>query len=132
MELQWVKQQDERYFADSGNRSYIVDLFEVGAYDGDPALTMYDDRYRSTCWSLTTRVGTMTRNPVRLSSNLSSALFAAQVAEDDAGRHCQHQYSDVDDRPGRHRRAVDEDLAATIIGRDGKTYTYWTRLYRQR
>lgn len=123
MELQWVKQQDERYFAGSGNRSYIVGLFEVGAYDGDPALTMYDDRYRSTCWSLTTRVGTMTRNPVRLFSNLSSALFAAQVAED----HHRRQHSDEDDRPGRHRRAEDADFAATITGRDGKTYTYWTR-----
>lgn len=129
MELQWVKQQDERYFADSGNRTYIVDLFEVGAHDGDPTLTMYDDRYWSTCWSLTTRVGTMTRNPVRLFNNLSSALFAAQVAEDRAGGH-RHQCSAVDDRAGRHRRADDEDLAATIIGRDGKTYTYWTRLYR--
>jgi hypothetical protein len=123
MKLQWVKHHDERYSADSGNRTYIVDTFEVGAYDGDPALTMYDDRYRSSCWSLTTRVGAMTRNPVRLFSNLSSALFAAQVAEDNERRH-----SDVVESPGRHQRRVGLDRTATITGHDGKTYTYWTRV----
>jgi len=66
MELHWVKDHDEQYSADSGNRTYIVRLFNVGAYDGDPTLTIYDDRYRSTCWSLTTRVGIVTRNRVRL------------------------------------------------------------------
>ena len=66
MELHWVKDHDEQYSADSGNRTYIVRLFNVGAYDGDPTLTMYDDRYRSTCWSLTTQVGIVTRNPVRV------------------------------------------------------------------
>jgi hypothetical protein len=127
MKLQWVKHHDEQYCADSGNRTYIVGPFEVGAYDGDPALTMYDDRYWSTCWSLTTQVGTMTRNPVRLFSNLSSALFAAQVAEDNARDH-QRQHSDTGDRPGRHQRWVGLDRTATITGRDGKTYTYWTNL----
>lgn len=131
MELHWVKDHDEQYSADSGNRTYIVRLFNVGAYDGDPTLTMYDDRYRSTCWSLTTRVGIVTRNPVRLFNDLSSALFAAQVAEDNARDHQRH-YSDVGDRPGRHRRGVYGDHTATITGRDGKTYTYWTRLRRGR
>ena len=106
MELRWVKDHDEQYSADSGNRTYIVCLFNVGAYDGDPTLTMYDDRYRSTCWSLTTRVGSVTRNRVRLFNDLSSALFAAQVAEDNARNH-QLQHSDGGDRPGRHRRAID-------------------------
>jgi len=41
MELQWVKDHDEQYSADSGNRTYIVCVFNVGAYDGDPTLTMY-------------------------------------------------------------------------------------------
>jgi hypothetical protein len=127
MKLHWVKHHDERYSADSGNRTYIVGLFEVGAYDGDPTLTMYDDRYRSTCWSLTTRVGTITRNPVRLFNNLSSALLAAQVEEDNARDH-QRQHPDAGDRPGRHQRRVDGDHTATIIGRDGNTYNYWTRL----
>jgi hypothetical protein len=125
MKLQWVKHHDEQYSADSGNRSYVVGLFEVGAHDGDPTLTMYGDRYWSTCWSLTTRVGTITRNPVRLFNNLSSALFAAQVAEDESRA---DQHSDAGDRPGRHHRRVDENHTATITGRDGKTYTYWTRL----
>ena len=129
MELHWVKDHDEQYSADSGNRTYIVRLFNVGAHDGDPTLTMYDDRYRSTCWSLTTRVGIATRNPVRLFGDLSSALFAAQVAEDNARDH-QRQRSDMGDRPGRHRRAGDGDRTATITGRDGKTYTYRTRLHR--
>jgi len=128
MKLHWVKHHDERYSADTGNRTYIVGLFEVGAYDGDPTLTMYDDRYRSTCWSLTTRVGTITRNPVRLFNSLSSALLAAQVEEDNA-RDRQRQHPDADDRPGRHQRRVDGDRIATITGRDGKTYTYWTRLH---
>lgn len=130
MELHWVEEDDEQYSAYSGDRSYIVRLFNVGAYDGDPTLTMYDDRYRSTCWSLTTRVGVVTRNPVRLFGNLSSALFAAQNAEDNARDH-QRQDSDVADRPGRHRRGVDGDHTATITGRDGKTYTYWTRRHRR-
>jgi hypothetical protein len=125
MKLQWVKHHDERYSAGSGNRTYVVGLFEVGAYDGDPTLTMYDDRYRSTCWSLTTRVGTITRNPVRLFSNLSSALLAAQVDEDNARN---HQHPEAADRPGRHQRWDGEDHAATITGRDGNTYTYWTRV----
>jgi hypothetical protein len=101
----------------------------VGAYDGDPTLTMYDDRYRSTCWSLTTRVGTVPRGPVRLFDDLSGAFFAAQDAEDKARDH-QRQNSDVGDCLGRHRR-VDGDHTATVTGRDGKTYTYWTRLPRR-
>jgi hypothetical protein len=130
MKLRWAKDNDHQYSADSGNRAYIVRLFEVGAYDGDPTLTMYDDRYWSTCWSLTTQVGTMTRNPVRLFSNLSSALLAAQIAEDNSGDH-RRQCSDVGDRPGRHEREADKGHTATITGRDGKTYTYWTRLPRR-
>lgn len=126
MRLHWVKNHDDHYSADAGNRTYIVRLFNVGAYDGDPTLTMYDDRYRSTCWSLTTRVGSMTRNPDRLFNDLSSALLAAQVAEDNA-RDDPRQHSDVSDRPGRHQRWVGEDHTATITGRDGETYTYWTR-----
>jgi hypothetical protein len=125
MKLHWVKHHDGHYSASSGNRTYVVGLFEVGAHDGDPTLTMYGDRYWSTCWSLTTRVGAITRNPVRLFNNVSSALFAAQVAEDKARA---HQQSDAGDRPGRHQRRVDENHTATITGRDGKTYTYWTRL----
>jgi hypothetical protein len=125
MKLQWIKHHDERYSANSGNRSYVVGLFEVGAHDGDPTLTMYGDRYWSTCWSLTTRVGTITRNPVRLFNNLSSALFAAQVTEDKARA---DQNPDAGDRPGRHHRRADENHTATITGRDGKTYTYWTLL----
>jgi hypothetical protein len=54
MTLHWITDDDEQYSADSGDRTYIVGVFNVGAYDGDPTLTMYDDRYRSTCWSLTT------------------------------------------------------------------------------
>lgn len=127
MKLHWVKDHDEQYSAKSGNRTYVVGLFNVGAYDGDPTLTIYDNRYWSTCWSLTTRAGTLTRNPVRLFNNLSSALFAAQVAEDDTWDH-QRPHTDVGDRPGRHQRDFDADLTATITGRDGKTYTYWTRL----
>jgi len=127
MKLHWFKEHDEQYSAGSGNRTYIVGPFNVGAYDGDPTLTMYDDRYWSTCWSLTTRVGTVTRNPVRLFNNLSSALFAAQLAEDNAWDH----HSDLGDGPGRHRRELDGEFTATITGRDGKTYTYWTRLHRR-
>jgi hypothetical protein len=67
--LHWVNDHDEQYSAESGNRTYIVGLFNVGAYDGDPTLTMCDDRYWSTCWSLPTRAGTVTRNPVRLFNN---------------------------------------------------------------
>jgi hypothetical protein len=130
MQLHWVKDHDEQYSAASGNRTYIVGLFNVGAYDGDPTLTLYDNRYWSTCWSLTTQAGTVTRNPVRLFSKLSGALFAAQVAEDNA-RERQRRHADIDDPPGRHRREPDGDLAATITGRDGKTYTYWTRLARR-
>jgi hypothetical protein len=107
MELHWVKEHDEQYSADGGNRTYIIRLFNVGGYDGDPTLIMDDDRYRSTCWSLTTRVGIVTRNRVRLFNDLSSALFAAQVAEDNARDH-KRQHSDVGDRPGRHRRRVNE------------------------
>jgi hypothetical protein len=155
MELRWVKDHDEKYSAYSGNHTYIVRLFNVGAYDGDPTLTIYDDRYRSTCWSLTTRVGAATRHRVRLFNDLSSALFAAQVAEDNARDHqpplprraptrraresvpssvqqaTAQQHLDVGDRPGRHRRGVDDAHTATITGRDGKTYTYWTRLPRR-
>jgi hypothetical protein len=130
MKLHWVKDHDEQYSAGSGNRTYIVRLFDVGAYDGDPTLTMYDNRYRSTCWSLTTRVGTVTRNPVRLFNDLSSAFLAAQVAEDSAGNH-QRRHPDVGDRPGRHRREIDGEHIATITGRDGNTYTYWTRPHRR-
>lgn len=129
MKLRWVK-DDEQYVASSGDRTYIVGLFNVGAYDGDPTLTMYDDRYRSTCWSLTTRVGIVTRNPVRLFNDRSSALFAAQHAEDLAREH-QRQHPDMDDRPGRHRRGVRGDHTVTITGRDGETYTYWTRRHRR-
>ena len=129
MKLHWVKDHDEQYSAQIGNRTYIVSLFNVGAYDGDPTLTMYDDRYWSTCWSLTTRTGTVTRNPVRLFNNLSSALFAAQVAEDNADP--QSQNSEIGGRPGRHRRELDGDLIATITDREGKTYTCWTRLHRR-
>ena len=156
MELHGVKEHDEQYSADGGNRTYIIRLFNVGGYDGDPALIMDDDRYRSTCWSLTTRVGIVTRNRVRLFNDLSSALFAAQVAEDNARDHQRLPprraptrrapesvpsrvpqapaplHSDVGDRPGRHRRGVDGDHTATITGRDGKTYRYWTRLNRGR
>jgi hypothetical protein len=126
MKLHWVKDHDEQYFAKSGNRTYIVGLFNVGAYDGDPTLTMYSTRYWSTCWSLTTRTGTVTRNPVRLFNNASSALFAAQVAEDNAKDH-QRWRADIDDASGRHVRDLDRDLTTTITGRDGQTYTYWTR-----
>lgn len=125
MRLNWVKNDDDQYSADAANRTYTVRLFNVGAHDGDPTLTMYDNRYRSTCWSLTTRVGSVTRNPDRLFNDLSSALFAAQVAEDN-----ENQHSNVGDRPGRHHRWVDDDRTATITGRDGETYTYWTRLHR--
>src|ERR1700761_5007202 len=130
MKLHWVKDHDEQYSAASGNRTYVVALFNVGAYDGDPALTMYNDRYWSTCWSLTTRVGTVTRNPVRLFNNLSSALFAAQMAEDGA-MGPQRRNFDIGGRPGRHRRELDGDLVATITGREGKPYTCWPRLHRQ-
>ena len=112
MKLQWVKHHDEHYSANSGNRSYVVGLFEVGAHDGDPTLTMYGDRYWSTCWSLTTRVGTITRNPVRLFNNLSSALHAAQMAEDNT-TDPQRRNSGIGGRPGRHRRELDGDLIAT-------------------
>jgi hypothetical protein len=125
--LRWVKDEnDEQYRAYSSNRTYIARLFEVGAYDGDPTLTMYDDRYRSTCWSLTIRVGVATLNPVRLFNTRSSALFAAQQAEDNASEH-RRQHSDVDDFSGRHRRGPHEDNTVTITGRDGKTYTYFSR-----
>jgi hypothetical protein len=127
MKLHWVKRHDGQYFADSGNRAYVVDLFEVGAYDGDPTLTMYDNRYWSTCWSLTTRVGTMTRNPVRLFNSLSSAMFAAQVAEDHESDH-ELQYPAMAGSQGRHRRTFKANKSATITGRDGNTYTVWTRL----
>ena len=129
MTLHWIKDDDEQYSAYSGNRTYIVCVFNVGAYDGDPTLTMYDDRYRSTCWSLTTRVGTIPRGPVRLFDDLSSALLAAQDAEDKRSDH-QRRHPDVGDRPGRHRRG-DGDHTATVTSRDGKTYTYWTRLNRR-
>ena len=129
MILRWVENGDE-YIAYSGDRTYIVRLFDVGAYDGDPTLTMYDDRYRSTCWSLTTLKDVATRNPVRLFNDRSSALFAAQQAEDNA-RDQQRQDPDMDDPPGRHRRGVRGDHTVTITGRDGKTYTYWTRRHRR-
>ena len=127
MILRWVKDEnDEQYRAYSRNRTYITRLFEVGAYDGDPTLTMYDGRYRSTCWSLTIRVGVATLNPVRLFNTRSSALFAAQRAEDNASEH-RRQHADVDDFSGRHRRGLHEENTVTITGRDGKTYTYWSR-----
>ena len=127
MILRWVKDDnDEQYCAYSGNRTYIARLFEVGAYDGDPTLTMYDDRYRSTCWSLTIRVGSATLNPVRLFNNRSSALFAAQQAEDNTSDR-RRQHSDVDDFSGRHGRGVRGENRVTITGRDGNTYTYWSR-----
>jgi hypothetical protein len=128
--LRWIKDDDEQYCAYSGDRTYIVRLFNVGAYDGDPTLTMYDDRYRSTCWSLTTRVDIATRNPVRLFNDRSSALVAAQHAEDNARDH-QRQHPDMDDPPGRHRRVVRGDHTVTITGPDGKTYTYWSRRHRR-
>jgi hypothetical protein len=125
--LRWVKDEnDEQYRAYSDNRTYTARLFEVGAYDGDPTLTLYDDSYRSTCWSLTIRVGVTTLNPVRLFNNRSSALFAAQLAEDNATEH-RSQYSDVDDFSGRHGRGMRDENTVTITGRDGNTYTYWTR-----
>jgi hypothetical protein len=123
--LRWVK-DDEQYCAYSGNRTYIARPFNVGAYDGDPTLTMYDDRYRSTCWSLTIRVDIATLNPIRLFSDRSSAFVAAQQAEDDAREH-QREHPDMDDRSGRHGRAAHEVNTVTITGRDGKTYTYWSR-----
>ena len=127
MILRWVKDgYDEQYCASSGNRTYIARLFEVGAYDGDPTLTMYDDRYRSTCWSLTIQVGTATLNPVRLFNNRSSALLAAQQAEDNPREH-RRRHSSVDDFPGRHGRGLRGERTVTITGRDGKTYTYWSR-----
>jgi hypothetical protein len=125
--LRWIKDDDdEQYSAYSGNRTYVARLFEVGAYDGDPTLTMYDDSYRSTCWSLTIRVGIATLNPVRLFNNRSSALFAAQQAEDTASDH-RRRHSDVDDFSGRHGRGARGEKTVTITGRDGKTYTYWSR-----
>jgi hypothetical protein len=125
--LRWIKDNDdEQYCALSGNRTYIARLFEVGAYDGDPTLTMYDDRYRSTCWSLTIRVGSATLNPERLFNNRSSALFAAQQAEDTASDH-RRRRSDVDDFSGRHGRGLRGEKTVTITGRDGKIYTYWSR-----
>ena len=127
MILRWLKDDnDEQYRAYSGNRTYIARLFEVGAYDGDPTLTMYDDRYRSTCWSLTIQVGTATLNPVRLFNNRSSALLAAQQAEDNARDHRRRQ-SALDDFSGRHGRGLRGERTVTITGRDGKTYTYWSR-----
>ncbi len=126
MKLHWVKDDDEQHSAYSGDRTYIVSLFNLGAYDGDPTLTMYDDRYRPTCWSLTTRVGIVTLNPVRLFADLSSALLAAQESDDNATDH-QRQHPDVGDRPGRHQRWVGENHTDTITGSDGRTYTYWTR-----
>jgi hypothetical protein len=125
--LRWIKDDDdEQYRAHSGNHTYVARLFEVGAYDGDPTLTMYDDSYRSTCWSLTIRVGIATLNPVRLFNNRSSALFAAQQAEDKASDR-RRRHSDVDDFAGRHGRGVRGENTVTITGRDGKTYTYWSR-----
>jgi hypothetical protein len=56
----------------------------------------------------------------------SSALFAAQQSEDNATEH-QRPHSDVDDFSGRHGRGVHDENTVTITGRDGKTYTYWTR-----
>jgi len=50
--------------------------------------------------------------------------LAAQDAEDKRSDH-QRRHPDVRDRPGRHRRG-DGDYTATVTGRDGKTYTYWT------
>ncbi|MBV8863133.1 MAG: hypothetical protein JO082_06435 [Mycobacterium sp.] len=129
MKLHWVKDHEQQYSAESDNRTYVVRLFEVGAYDGDPTLTIYDDLYRSTCWSLTTLVGTVTRNPVRLFNDLSSALIAAQAADDNA-REYHRQQLDLDDRPGRHQRD-NGGHSVTITGRDGETYTYWTRLHRR-
>ena len=127
MILRWLKDDnDEQYRAYSGNRTYIARLFEVGAYDGDPTLTMYDDHYRSTCWSLTIRVGSATLNPVRLFNTRSSALFAAQQAEDNTPDQ-RRQHSDVDDFSGRHGRGLHGANTVTITGRDGKTYTYWSR-----
>ena len=126
MILRWVKDDnDEQYCASSGNRTYIARLFEVGAYDGDPTLTMYDDRYRSTCWSLTIRADIATLNPVRLFNNRSSALLAAQQAEDNA-RDDRRRHSGFDDL-GRHGRGLRGEHTVTITGRDGKTYTYWSR-----
>jgi hypothetical protein len=124
--LRWVKVDDEQYRSSSGTRTYTARLFEVGAYDGDPTLTMFDDRYWSTCWSLTIEVGSATLNPVRLFNNRSSALLAAQQAEDDAKAR-RRRRSDVDDFPGRHGRGLRGERPVTITGRDGKTYTYWSR-----
>jgi hypothetical protein len=125
--LRWIKDDDdEQCCAYSGSRTYIARLFEVGAYDGDPTLTMYDDRYRSTCWSLTIQTGMTILNPVRLFNNRSSALFAAQQAEDHAWDH-RSPHSGVDDFSGRHGRGVRGENTVTITGRDGKTYTYWSR-----
>ena len=82
--LHWIKDDDEQYHAESGDRAYIVRTFEVGAYDGDPRLTKYDNRYRSQCWSLTTWVANTRRGPAWHFDDLAGALFAAQDAEDDA------------------------------------------------
>jgi hypothetical protein len=128
MKLHWSEDHDELYSAESGNRTYIVGLLNVGAYDGDP--TMHNDRYWLTCWSLTTRAGTVTRNPVRLFNNLSSALHAAQMAEDNT-TDPQRRNSGIGGRPGRHRRELDGDLIATITGRDGNTYTCWSHMHRR-
>jgi hypothetical protein len=126
--LRWIKDDDEQYCAYSGDRTYMVRLFNVGAYDGDPTLTMYDDRYRSTCWSLTTLMDIAIRKPVRLFEDRSSAMVAAQLAEDNASEH-ECRLPDMDDPPGRHRRVEHGERPVTITGRDGNTYTYWSRRY---
>ena len=79
--LKWIEQSNGRCHADSGDRTYIVDVFDVGARDGDPLLTVHDGRYRSTCWAMRLWVGNDTHGPVRLFDSRNDAKRAAEEME---------------------------------------------------
>ena len=83
---------DEQYVAKVGDRCYIVRVFAPAAHDGDPKLTMYDDRYRSSGWVLIVWHGNDTKGLAWIFDNLADALIAAQDAADTDG-------ADLEDEP---------------------------------
>jgi len=79
--MKWIE-DESGFYADSGDRTYIVRPFSPAAHDGDPSLTMVDpDRYISEAWGLRVWIGNDTKGPIRLFSDAGFAKIAAEEIE---------------------------------------------------
>ena len=80
MSLEW-RDLGDRYTAEGARLSYVVQLFNPATQGGDPKLWIYDDQYRSECWSLRVWDGNDTKG-ARLFDSPGDAMRAAQIRED--------------------------------------------------